>query len=631
MTYMATRQQRIAPVPRHCNACVDRRTFQCRAAYEILQARIERDNSGDAGGQGGPTVPLNYLYDSGQPIAPPPDVQRTTLGVDVLSRFICNTWDEATAGSTRQFDAVVIGAGMFGGYCAEKIYRLGAANNLKILVLDAGPFLIPTHVQNLPDIGLNVPDEINPADDPGVARDLVWGIPWRGNVDFIGQAYCVGGKSLYWGGWCPRLLASDLTAWPPTVAAYLNQNYPVLEQQTGVTERTEFIQGALYNVLNQRITGIIQAASVPNLDAAEEPPLAVQGQSPASGLFGFDKYSSLPLLIQAVREASEEPDANRRLFVVPNAHVTRLNTVNGAVSSIDAVVNGVNQSLSVSGKCAVVLALGTVESTRLALNSFPTSPTNPAQELMGRNLMVHWRSNIFVRVSRSALDPGNTLPNALETGALLVRGSTAQGVYHIQITASADPGGNSDALLFTMIPDIDLLDSTLANQQNGWISIGFRGVSQLHGDPVTSVPNSSGRWINLSPFERDEFGMPRAYVQLNSTAAEDALANAMDASIHGLANQLAGNNAADLQITSQDRDGLGTTYHEAGTLWMGTDPVTSVTDTNGRFHHVANAFCADQSLFPTVGSVNPTLTGMVLARKVAQAAVALATGSPPPA
>ena len=52
---------------------------------------------------------------------------------------------------------------------------------------------------------------------------------------------------------------------------------------------------------------------------------------------------------------------------------------------------------------------------------------------------------------------------------------------------------------------------------------------------------------------------------------------------------------------------------------MGTNPTTSVTDTNGRFHHVANAYCADQSLFLTVGSVNPTLTALTLARKVAQA------------
>jgi choline dehydrogenase-like flavoprotein len=63
---------------------------------------------------------------------------------------------------------------------------------------------------------------------------------------------------------------------------------------------------------------------------------------------------------------------------------------------------------------------------------------------------------------------------------------------------------------------------------------------------------------------------------------------------------------------------------------MGTNPQASVTDTNGKFHNLGNAFCADQALFVTVGSVNPTLTGLILARKVAQAAVALATGAPPP-
>jgi GMC oxidoreductase len=575
-------------------------------------------------------MPLDRLIDSGQPIVPLPDVQRTTLGLDVLSRFVCNTWDEATASGTRQFDAVVLGAGMFGGYCAEKIYRFGAANNLKVLVLDAGPFLLPTHLQNLPDVGLDVPDPLYPANDTGIARDLVWGMPWRGNVPFIGQAYCIGGKSLYWGGWCPRLLASDVAIWPPTVAHYLAQNYPLLEEQTGVADKAEFIQGQLYALLKQRVSTAIQQNAVPNLDSVEDPPLAVQGQSPASGLFSFDKYSSITVLIDAVREAASQPDSQRRLFIVPNAHVTRLATANGSVVSLQVNVNGASHSLPIASNCAVILALGTIESTRLALASFPTSPGNPAAELMGRNLMAHWRSNIFVRINRAALDPGNTLPADLQTGALLVRGSTPQGKFHIQVTASADPGGNADALLFTMIPDIDQLDATLANQQAGWISIGFRGVSEQVGDQTTSVPNSAGRWINLSPYETDEFGVPRAYVQLTTTASEDALANAMDAAILTLANQLAGNNPANLQITSQERDGLGTTYHEAGTLWMGTSPQTSVTDTNGRFHHVANVFCADQSLFVTVGSVNPTLTGLVLARKVAQAAVALATGAPPP-
>lgn len=576
-------------------------------------------------------MPLDRLIDSGQPITPPPDVQRTTLGLDVLGRFVCNTWDEATAAGTRRFDAVVIGAGMFGGYCAEKIYRFGAANSVKVLVLDAGPFLLPTHLQNLPDIGLNVPGPLYPASDPGVARDVVWGMAWRGNVPFIGQAYCVGGKSLYWGGWCPRLLASDLAAWPPSVAQYLTQNYPLMEQQTGVADDTEFIQGPLFNLLKQRVSTIVQSNAVPNLDSVEDPPLAVQGQSPASGLFAFDKYSSIDLLIDAARDAANQADSQRRLFVVPNAHVTRLVAANGSVISLQVNVNGASRSLPIAPNCAVILALGTIESTRLALVSFPTNPGNSAAELMGRNLMAHLRSNIFVRINRTALDPGNTLPAVLQTGALLVRGSTPQGKFHIQATASADPTGNSDALLYSMIPDIDLLDATLANQQAGWISIGFRGVSQLIGDQTTSAPNGAGRWINLSPYDVDEFGVPRAYVQLTTTAAEDALANAMDAGILALATQLAGNDTAKLQITSQDRDGLGTTYHEAGTLWMGTNPQASVTDTNGRFHNVANAFCADQSLFVTVGSVNPTLTGLVLARKVAQAAVALATGAPAPA
>jgi choline dehydrogenase-like flavoprotein len=575
-------------------------------------------------------MPLNRLFDSGQQISPPPDVQRTTIGLDVLGRFICNTWEEATANSTRRFDAVVIGAGMFGGYCADKIFRFGSNNNLKVLVLEAGPFMVATHLQNLPKAGINVPGQINPANEPGVARELVWGMPWRSNVDFIGQPYCVGGKSLYWGGWCPRLLAPDLASWPPAVAQYLNQNYPLLEQQTGVDIKTDFIQGPLFTLLKQRISSIIQQSLVPNLDSVDDPPLAVQGQSPASGLFSFDKYSSVTVLTDAAREASNQPDSQRRLFLVPNAHVTRLNSANGIVTSLQVSVNGSNQSLQVNPNCAVIMALGTIESTRLALASFPRTPNNPAAELMGRNLMGHVRSNIFVRIRRSALDPGNTLPNTVQTAAMLVRGSTAQGRFHIQVTASADPTFNSDALLFSMIPDIDQLNDHLANQHAGFISIGFRGVSQMFGDQVTSVPNASGRWINLSPFESDEFGIPRAFVRMVSAPAEDAIANAMDNAILALSGRVAGNNPADLQVTSQNRDGLGTTYHEAGTLWMGANPLNSVTDTNGRFHHIANAFCADQSLFVTVGSVNPTLTGLVLCRKVAQAAVALATGVAPP-
>src|SRR5262249_40873671 len=145
---------------------------------------------------------------------------------------------------------------------------------------------------------------------------------------------------------------------------------------------------------------------------------------PASGLFPFDKYSSVALLVEAARDAASAPDHDRRLFVVPNTHVIRLRTANGTVTGVEGAHNGVRQNLKVGGGCVVVLALGTIESTRLALASFPRS-ADPRHELMGRNLMVHIRDNIKARIKRSALDPAGALPRQLQAAAMLVRGSTA--------------------------------------------------------------------------------------------------------------------------------------------------------------------------------------------------------------
>ena len=97
----------------------------------------------------------------------------------------------------------------------------------------------------------------------GLPRALVWGMPWRSNVEFVGQAYCVGGKSLYWGGWCPRLEADDLTSWPPSVAQYFTQHYPTLERQVGAAETTDFIEGPLFDLLKPRFTVKYRIPRVP--------------------------------------------------------------------------------------------------------------------------------------------------------------------------------------------------------------------------------------------------------------------------------------------------------------------------------------------------------------------------------
>src|SRR5262249_36484618 len=147
--------------------------------------------------------------------------------------------------------------------------------------------------------------------DPGT-RERVWGNAWRSQVAFPGLAYCVGGRSLYWGGWSPRLTPVDLARWPKAVADFLQSatgtgdEYERTEKETGVFDKTDYIAGPLFDELLKKFKGVVGV--VPTVDAIEEAPLAIQAAPPASGLFSFDKYSSAPILTDAIREASSAPD-----------------------------------------------------------------------------------------------------------------------------------------------------------------------------------------------------------------------------------------------------------------------------------------------------------------------------------
>ena len=59
------------------------------------------------------------------------------------------------------------------------------------------------------------------------------------------------------------------------------------------------------------------------------------------------------------------------------------------------------------------------------------------------------------------------------------------------------------------------------------------------------------------------------------------------------------------------------TAHQAGTARFGTDPATSVLDLDCRAHEVDNLYVADASFFPSIGAVNPTLTIVANALRVA--------------
>lgn len=59
------------------------------------------------------------------------------------------------------------------------------------------------------------------------------------------------------------------------------------------------------------------------------------------------------------------------------------------------------------------------------------------------------------------------------------------------------------------------------------------------------------------------------------------------------------------------------TSHQAGTLRFGNDKAASVLDTNCKAHELDNLYVTDGSFFPSIGSVNPTLTIIANALRVA--------------
>src|SRR5712692_4168267 len=294
------------------------------------------------------------------------DVQQTDFGYDVVPRYICNNWQEITAAQAPgayPFDVIVIGAGMFGGYCAEKLYWHGGGAGLRILLLDAGAFLLQSHIQNLPQqLGGKVggPNNLRMRDDASGAQNVIWGMPWISNEAFPGLAYCIGGRSLFWGGWSPPLTPDDLANWPNDLSTYLTSaaGYQYTATEIGTATTTDFItKTALFNAL---LSGIQGALPLDGITEVSEAPLAVQGAAPRSGLFAFDKFSSAPFVMDALRQDvganSGYGDLSRRIFLVPRVQVHRLNVTGNAVTSIDLSVGGVRQQLSVASGTAVILA-----------------------------------------------------------------------------------------------------------------------------------------------------------------------------------------------------------------------------------------------------------------------------------
>src|SRR5262245_31088414 len=184
--------------------------------------------------------------------------EQTSFTLDNMGRFLCNTLQEArdsasqtVAGRPREFDVIVIGGGTFGAVVANHLFVNDVTHSRRILLLEAGPFVLPEHVQNMP------PEMSAPQmRAPWVSHDA---------LKYPGLLFAVGGRSLTWGGWSPEPLDLEMAAWPQATRAALRPQSPEkgyfaeASRQTGVNETNDFIYGPLHTALRKQLHAGLKA------------------------------------------------------------------------------------------------------------------------------------------------------------------------------------------------------------------------------------------------------------------------------------------------------------------------------------------------------------------------------------
>ncbi|TXN32446.1 GMC family oxidoreductase [Lacisediminihabitans profunda] len=128
------------------------------------------------------------------------------------------------------------------------------------------------------------------------------------------------------------------------------------------------------------------------------------------------------------------------------------------------------------------------------------------------------------------------------------------------------------------------------------------------------IPMASSR-VTLADHLRDRWGRPAAALRKDvHWASLDVEAGMARVGAQWL--EAAG--ARDIRRQHGPATASAAGEHSCGTARMGSDPATSATDRWGRVHGARRVFVCDSSLHPTNGSVNPALTIVANALRVAE-------------
>jgi choline dehydrogenase-like flavoprotein len=493
---------------------------------------------------------------------------------------------------TDRFDVIIIGSGAGGGTMAQALAPTGA----RILLLERGGF---------------VPQEPENWDPAAVWKHLRYRTTehWLDERDQEFRPYThygVGGNTKFWGSVLYRLRREDFEAiehrdglspaWPIS--------YDTLEPYYDRAERLYQVHGQPGLDPTEPARGPFPHPPVPHSAGMAEivEGLRRQGLNPSplplglirpgerDGCILCNTCNSFPCKIHAksdaevcaVRPAMAQP--NVELWT--NAHARRLIT-DGAGRRVEAVeVERNGETLRVSAPL-VIASCGAVNSAALLLRSaggkHPNGLAN-SSGLVGTRYMAHLAT--MMQGFHAFRKNTTVFQKTVAVNDFYFRGPGA----NYPLGQIQSQGRTHGVMAQTVVPWIPLW------AYDAWVARGvdWLAISEDLPRPENRVTVGADGRIRLQ------------YTPNNLTAHNQLVAEAKRM-LRRLGFWI---------VVAHSHKSKNTT-HQCGTLCFGTDPKSSVLDPYCRAHDVENLFVVDASFFPSSAAVNPGLTIIAQALRVA--------------
>jgi choline dehydrogenase-like flavoprotein len=452
------------------------------------------------------------------------------------------------------FDVVVVGSGAGGGVVAGELAQAGR----KVLLLETGPHKTAADFTRW---------------EAKAAHDMWWPIRFAlidggagGVVGLVGGR-CVGGSTTINTKVALRAHAKDLAKWREAsgLEVDLTPNYDRVEKRLGVRERTDWSKSV--------------RTVEPAFASLGAPLEAVRSYTDANCVNLGSCLQGCPTNGGKSTQNTYIADAHRagQVDLRPDSNVERVVIEDGEAKGVE--YTGPDGSLTRVDANVVVVAGGTLNSPQLLMRSGVPSP------LVGRNLGFH-PARLVYGLFDEPQDAHMVYPI---TAHAMAHQHDEDGGFVIEATTIQDPIG------FT----------TTMEDENG----------PMYGQPLVDAAKSFRNWVGLLAMVNDdnngrvsigENGEDVYEASFNS-AENERLAGALDFTRDVL------REAGAKQLVWS---GLITT-HMQGSNRMGKDPERSVVDENQQSWDVKRLYVGDGSVIPRTLSVNPSLTIMALADRLA--------------